>query len=66
MIDPELINQVYQAYIGLLSSDKNAKVRDVLHQEPFLSLLHQGLFTEQDMEVAVFQRLYAEEESADI
>ncbi len=28
--------------------------------------MQQGLFSEQDIEVAVFQRLYAEEESADI
>ena len=46
LIDPELINQVYQAYVGMLASDKNAKVKDVLSQDPFLTLMHQGAFTE--------------------
>lgn len=66
LLSPELIHQVYSAYVQLLSRDKNAKVKDVLAQEPFAQLLGQGLFTEQDMEMAVYQRLYAEEESADI
>ena len=50
----------------MLSRDRNAKIKDVLYQEPFVSLMQQGLFSEQDIEVAVFQKIYAEEESADI
>ena len=65
-IDPELVNQVYQAYVQLLGHDKNAKIKDVLAQEPFLSMVQQGMLQEHDVEVAVFQQLYAEEESADI
>jgi len=65
-MDPELVNQIYQVYIQLLARDKTAKIRDVLVQEPFLTLVQQGLISEQHVEVAVFQRLYAEEESADI
>lgn len=53
-VDNDLVTQVYHAYVSLLGRDKNAKVKDVLMQEPFFSLLQQGLFSEQDMEVAVF------------
>ena len=66
LLDPEMVTQVYQTYAAQLSRDRNAKIKDVLQQEPFLSLLQQGLFSEQDMEIAVFQKIYAEEESADI
>lgn len=38
-LDPELVNQVYQAYVQLLGRDKNAKIKDVLSQEPFLSMV---------------------------
>lgn len=65
-MDPEIVNQIYQVYVQLLAQDKNAKIKDVLVQEPYLSLMQQGLISEQEIEVAVFQRLYAEEESADI
>ena len=53
-VDNDLVTQVYHAYVSLLGRDKNAKVKDILMQEPFFSLLQQGLFSEQDMEVAVF------------
>ena len=53
-IDPELVNQVYQAYVQLLGRDKNAKIKDVLAQEPFLSMVQQGMLQEHDVEVAVF------------
>lgn len=66
LIDQDVVSQVYQSYVQLLSHDKNAKVKDILVQEPFFSLLQQGSFSENDMELAVIQRLYAEEESADI
>ena len=66
IVDPDLITQIYQAYGQILARDKNAKIRDVLAQEPFNSLMQQGLFSEQDIEVAVFQKIYQEEESADI
>ncbi len=35
-LDPELVNQIYQAYVQLLGTDKNAKIKDVILQEPFL------------------------------
>ena len=66
LLDPDLVTQVYQAYAAQLGRDRNAKIKDVLNQEPFFSLMQQGLFSEQDIEVAVFQKIYAEEESADI
>lgn len=66
LIDQDLVSQVYQTYVQVLAHDKNAKVKDVLMQEPFVSLMQQGTFSENDMELAVIQRLYAEEESADI
>ena len=39
LVDNDLVTQVYQAYVGLLGRDKNAKVKDILVQEPFFSLL---------------------------
>ena len=66
LLDPDLVTQVYQAYAAQLGRDRNAKIKDALNQEPFFSLMQQGLFSEQDIEVAVFQKIYAEEESADI
>lgn len=66
LLDPEIVTQVYQTYAAQLSRDRNAKIKDVLQQEPFNSLMQQGVFSEQDMEIAVFQKIYAEEESADI
>lgn len=38
-MDPELVNQIYQIYVQLLAQDKNAKIKDVLVQEPYLSLM---------------------------
>ena len=66
MIDQDIVAQVYQSYVAMLTQDKNAKVKEVLMQEPFISLIQQGVFSENDIELAVIQRLYAEEESADI
>ena len=66
LLDPDLVTQVYQAYAAQLGRDRNAKIQDVLAQEPFFSLMQQGLFSEMDIEAAVFQKIYAEEESADI
>ena len=66
LLDENIVNQVYNSYVKLLASDKNAKVRDVITKEPFIGFLQQGMLNEQDIESAVFQKLYAEEESADI
>lgn len=66
LLDENIVNQVYQSYVKLLANDKNAKVRDIITREPFLGYLQQGMLNEQDIESAVFQKLYAEEESADI
>ena len=39
LVDPDMVAQVYQAYVSLLAQDKNAKIKDVLMQEPFASLM---------------------------
>ena len=39
LMDPDIVTQVYQSYVTLLAQDKNAKVKDVIVQEPFLSML---------------------------
>ena len=37
-----------------------------MQKDPFISYVNQGIINEQEIESAVFQKLYAEEESADI
>lgn len=39
LLDPDLVTQVYQAYAAQLGRDRNAKIQDVLAQEPFFSLM---------------------------
>ena len=40
LIDENLVGQVYQAYVKLLAHDKNAKVKEILQKEPFISFLN--------------------------
>ena len=39
LLDENIVNQVYNSYVKLLASDKNAKVRDVITKEPFIGFL---------------------------
>jgi len=39
LLDPDLVTQVYQVYAGMLARDRNAKIKDVLGQEPYYSLM---------------------------
>ena len=38
-IDENIIMQIYQQYSQMLQADKNAKVRDILMQEPYANLM---------------------------
>jgi hypothetical protein len=50
----------------LLQDDASAKISEVLKQEPFWSQKQQGLFTDEDIETAIYNKLYQEEETSGI
>lgn len=50
----------------MLEHDPNIKIRAVLKQEPFASQIAQGLITAEEVETAIYGKLYHEEESSGI
>jgi hypothetical protein len=65
-IDPESLNQIYEKYLSLLQVDATAKISEVLRQEPFQTQKAQGQYTDEDIENAIYNKLYQEEETSGI
>jgi hypothetical protein len=69
-LDEQVVNFVYNRYIELLQFDKNATIDQVMKEEPLASQLkdpNRGYtLTERDIEQAVIDKLYQEEETQDI
>jgi len=42
----------------LLQDDAGAKIGEVLKKEPYAREMKQGLYTEEDIEVAIYNKLY--------
>ena len=53
---------MYDRYLQLLREDQNAKIETILREEPFARQFS-GRLDEREIEQAVLERLYAEEES---
>lgn len=66
LIDENTLKAIYEKYLEMLSRDKQTNIKSVLELEPFASDLRQNKYTENDVEAAVYSKLYAEEESTDI
>ena len=65
-INEGLLKQIYERYLQVIQEDKDAKISQVLKEEPFVQIIAQQKLSERDIEAAIFDKLYAEEESADI
>jgi len=52
--------------LALLQGDASAKISEVLKNEPYARDMQQGLYTEEDIEVAIYNKLYQEEENSGI
>ena len=76
-VDESIVNYVYNKYIDLLQFDKNASIEQILKQEPIASQISAQLvvgpqgtiiqgYSERDIEQAVIDKLYQEEETQDI
>lgn len=66
-IDEQTVNYVYNRYIDMLQYDKNATIDQILKEEPIASSLRdhtRGLtYNEREIEQAVIEKLYQEEET---
>lgn len=75
-IDENLVNYVYNRYISMLQVDKNASIETILREPAVMEQIQQQLqigpqgqvmgFTEMDLQQAVIDKLYQEEETQDI
>ena len=71
MVDEQTVNYVYNRYIDLLQQDKNATIESILKEEPMATKLRQSTshplnIIEREIEQAVIDKLYQEEETQDI
>lgn len=57
------VNEVYHAYLQALEQEPDFKIRALLTMEPFSSTMTQAGYTEEEIETAVYGKLYHEEES---
>ena len=73
-VDEQTVNYVYNRYIDMLQQDKNASIDLILSEEPLASQIAGQLitgpngtivsgYTEKDIEQAVIDKLYQEEET---
>ena len=76
-VDDYIVNYVYNRYIEMLQHDKNASIDQIMKEEPIASQIAAQLvigpngdvlngYTEKDIEQAVIDKLYQEEETQDI
>lgn len=66
-VDEQTVSYVYNRYIELLQQDKNASIEQILREEPFASHLREtASYTDRQIEQAVIEKLYHEEETQDI
>ena len=76
-VDDQTVNYVYNRYIEMLQQDKNATIESILREEPMASQIQAQLmvgaggkvisgYTERDIEQAVVDKIYQEEETQDI
>ena len=65
-IDPDNLNSIYEKYLVLLQEDATAKISEVLKYEPYSTQKAQGQYTDEDIENAIYNKLYQEEETSGI
>ena len=71
VVDEQTVNYVYNRYIDLLQHDKNASIETILKEpavsQQIIEANNRGVgFNERDIEQAVIDKLYQEEETQDI
>ena len=70
-VDETIVTYVYNRYIELLQQDKNATIDSILKEDAVVARLRESAqagmsYTERDIEQAVIEKLYQEEETQDI
>ena len=65
-LDEKSIKYIYDRYLQLLQEDKNATIQQVLVEEPFKRQFSGSKLDEKEIEAAVMERMFAEEENLEI